>query len=140
MLIRSSTAFEKLVKIVGQPPENLENEIRGAVEDIAKMLSRFVWARQYSFVDRIANAASKETVSITLYEALRISKSTLDAGQTLDENIRPYIAREESVKLLLNLLDVDLVSGLEIVRRAAILALSWRSSEKDSSEKGGGEY
>jgi CRISPR type I-A-associated protein Csa5 len=137
MLIRSSTAFEKLVKIVGQPPENLENEIRGAVEDIAKMLSRFVWARQYSFVDRIANAASKETVSITLYEALRISKSTLDAGQTLDENTRPYIAREESVKLLLNLLDVDLVSGLEIVRRAAILALSWRSSEKDSGEKGG---
>jgi flavin-binding protein dodecin len=140
MLIRSSTAFEKLVKIVGQPPENLENEIRGAVEDIAKMLSRFVWARQYSFVDRIANAASKETVSITLYEALRISKSTLDAGQTLDENIRPYIASEESVKFLLNLLDVDLVSGLEIVRRAAILALSWRSSEKDSGEKGGGEY
>ncbi|WP_125672464.1 hypothetical protein [Candidatus Methanodesulfokora washburnensis] len=139
MPLISQVVSEKLAKMLNLPPENVENEIREAVEDVAKMLSRFIWARQYSFADRIANAAGKETVSTTLYEALRISKSTLDAGQTLDENVRPYVAKEESVKLLLNLLDVDLVSGLEIMRRATVLALSWRGSEKESSEREEGD-
>jgi hypothetical protein len=120
----------------------VEGMLREAVEDVARMLSRFVWAGQYSFADRLANAAGREVVSATLYEALRISESTRKAGRTLDGNVEPYVAKESSVKLLLDLLDVDLVGGLEVVKRAAILALAYKGRVKEraeEAEEAGGE-
>ena len=114
-----------------------EEMLRKAIEDVAEMLRRFVRARQYSFVDRLANAAGKEVVSATLYEALRISESTLKAGRTLDENVRPYVASESSVKLLLDLLDLDLVSGLEAVKRCAVLALTYPARAKEEEKEEG---
>jgi len=128
----------------GAKEEDVAQMLREAIEDVARMLGRFVWAGQYSFVDRLANAAGREVVSATLYEALRISESTRKAGRTLDENVRPYVAKEGSVRLLLDLLDVDLVSGLEVVKRAAILALTRRErvkeeeTEEAKEEAGGG--
>jgi CRISPR type I-A-associated protein Csa5 len=116
-----------------------EEMLRKAIEDVAEMLRRFVRARQYSFVDRLANAAGKEVVSAMLYEALRISESTLKAGRTLDENVRPYVASESSIKLLLDLLDLDLVSGLEAVKRCAVLALTYPARAKEEEEKEEGE-
>jgi len=117
------SVLDELAKRYG---EDIEGKIAEAVEDVREMISRFVWAGMYSFADRLANAVGKEIVSATLYEALRISKSTRDSGGTLDENVRPHVAKESSVKLLLDILDLDLVSGLELVRRIAILSLAWR--------------
>ncbi|RLF04091.1 MAG: hypothetical protein DRK00_07500, partial [Thermoprotei archaeon] len=113
---------EALAKRLGVSEDRVEDELNTAVEDVANMVRRFVWAGQYSFADRLANAASREAVTATLYEMLRISKSALDAGRTLDEDVKPYVAREESVKLLLDLMDLDLIAGLEAARRAAVLA------------------
>ena len=96
-------------------------------DDLVKMLQRFVWCRMYSVVDRLANATSKEVIAQTLYEALRISRSARDAGRSLCEDSRrvgPYVASEESIKAVLELLDKDLQAGLEFVRKMAILALT----------------
>lgn len=94
------------------------------VSDLVDMIRRFVWCGLPSFADRLANATSKEVVEVTLYEALRISRS---AGEFLcqdERTVRPHVAREESVKWLLRKLDEDLVAGLEIARRIAIRALA----------------
>jgi len=131
----SRRALGELASRYGVGEEKVEGMLREAVEDVAMMLSRFVRAGQYSFADRLANAAGREVVSATLYEALRISESTRKAGRTLDENVRPYVAKESSVKLLLDLLDVDLVSGLEVVKRAAILALAYKERVKEKAEE-----
>jgi len=98
-----------------------------AVEDLVKMLQRFAWCRMYSMIDRLANATSKEIVEQSLYEALRISRSAYDSRRPLCEDGRtvgPYVAGEDSVKAILDLLDKDLQSGLELVRKVAILALT----------------
>jgi hypothetical protein len=131
----SRRALGELTSRYGVSEEKVEGMLREAVEDVARMLSRFVWAGQYSFADRLANAAGREVVSATLYEALRISESTRKAGRTLDENVRPYVAKESNVKLLLDLLDADLVSGLEVVKRAAILALAYKERVKEKAEE-----
>jgi len=119
----------ELAKRLGVSEDEVEDSLTEAIEDVADMVRRFVRAGQYSFADRLANAASREAVSATIYEMLRISKSALDSGRTLDENVKPYVAREESVRALLELIDLDLVTGLEAARRAAILAVSWRTRE-----------
>jgi hypothetical protein len=131
----SGRVLGELASRYGVDEEKVEGMLREAVEDVAEMLSRFVRAGQYSFADRLANAAGREVVSATLYEALRISESTRKAGRTLDENVVPYVAKESSVKLLLDLLDVDLVSGLEVVKRAAILALAYKERVKEKAEE-----
>lgn len=105
----------------------------GAVEDvvkeIARMINAFVRCRMYSFADRLANAASKEVVEAALYEALRVARSAQDAGRPLCEDgqrrVMPYVASEESVKFVLDLLDKDLVGGLELVRKIAIRAVAF---------------
>jgi len=106
-----------------------EVEIEEAVKELAKMFSRFVRARMYTFVDRLANATSKEVVLSTVYEALRISRSAKDVGRPLYEGegvrVDPYVVKEEYVDVLLKKLDEDLVGGLELVRRIAVKALAY---------------
>jgi len=127
----SPTVLGVLASKYGVDERKIEEMLREAVNDVSRMLRRFVRARQYSFADRLANAAGREAVAAALYESLRISDSTLRAGRTLDENVKPYVAKESSVKILLDLLDVDLVSGLEAVKRAAVLALARRPARKE---------
>ena len=113
--------------------ESSEKEFEEVVSDIVNMISRFVRAGMYTFADKLANATNKEIVEVTLYEALRISRSALEAGRTLDENVPPYVAKEESVRKLLELLDDNLEKGLEVVRRIAIRSLAF-PSKKESKE------
>jgi len=110
------------------------SEIDEIVDDIANMINRFVRARMYSLADKLANATSKEIIEATLYEALRISRSTLESGGTLDENVRPYVAKENNIKKLLAILDEDLEKGIDIVRKIAIRALAF-PSKKEKGEK-----
>jgi len=110
-----------------------EHEIESIIDDIANMINRFVRAGRYTFADKLANATSKEIIEMTLYEALRISRSTLESGGTLDENVKPYVASEDSIKKLLAILDEDLEKGIDIVRKIAIRALTFPSKK----EKGG---
>jgi len=119
----------------GVDEKKVAEMLSSAIDDVSRMLRRFVRAGQYSFVDRLANAAGREVVSATLYEALRISESTQRAGRTLDENVRPYVARRDSVELLLDLLDADLVTGLEAVKRAALLALARAIRVREEEEE-----
>ncbi|MEM1520739.1 MAG: hypothetical protein QW290_08070 [Sulfolobales archaeon] len=135
MSFLSDRTLEILAKELKIDEESkLKESVQQALDDIAEMLRRFVWSRQYSFADRLANAVSKEMISATLYEMLRIAKSVKDTGKTLDENIHPYVAREESIVLLLRLADVSLPEGLETVRRAAILAMGIRQKKEDKKE------
>ena len=93
-------------------------------DDIVGMLRSFVRCNMYSVVDRLANATGKEVVQAALYEALRIARSAEATGE-LCEGVRPYIAREDSIRALLEELDKDLVKGLELVRKIAIRALTF---------------
>ena len=95
-------------------------------DDIVNMLRNFVRCNMYSIVDRLANATGKEVVQTTLYEALRIARSAEATGE-LCEGVKPYIAREDSIKVILEELDEDLVKGLELVRKIAIRALTFPS-------------
>ncbi|MEM0495265.1 MAG: hypothetical protein QXU72_08405 [Thermofilum sp.] len=113
-----------LAESLGIGEGEAERVVLEAVSDVADMIRRFVWAERYTFADRLAYAASREVVSVTLYEALRESESAFRAGRTLDENVKPYTAKRESVDLLLRLIDLDPVTGLEVVRRVAILAMA----------------
>ncbi|MEM1523083.1 MAG: hypothetical protein QXU69_08650, partial [Thermofilaceae archaeon] len=54
---------------------------------------------------------------------------------TLDGNVKPYTARRESVDLLLKLIDLDLLTGLEAVRRVAILATARVEAKKEEEEE-----
>jgi len=95
------------------------------VADIAKMLKAFVRCEMYSVVDRLANATSKEAVEMALYEALRAARSASVEGRRLCEAVeRPYVASEEAISMLLEKLDEDLVSGLDLVRKIVLKALS----------------
>jgi len=111
--------------------ENLES----VIEDLAKMLRSFVNCRMYTFVDKLANAASKEVILSTIYEALRVAKSAVDSGRPLCEkngvSIRAYVAKESSVKVLMEILDEDLEKGLEFVKKISVRSLSF-------PERGGG--
>jgi len=102
--------------------------------DIVDMLRRFVWCNMYAVVDRLANATGKEVVQSTLYEALRIARSSIESGRPLctinDKEIRAYVASENSINNLLNELDKDLVGGLEIIRKIAIRALTYPTKEE----------
>jgi len=106
-----------------------EKKLADAVKDLAEMFSRFARARMYTFVDRLANATGKEVVLATIYEALRISRSAKEAGRALyeDEKIKvdPYVAKEESVDVILRKLDEDLIEGLELVKKIAVKALAY---------------
>lgn len=128
------TLISDLSKFLGVREEEVEGKILSAIEDVSEMVRRFVWAGQYSFADRLAYAASREAVSMALYEMMRISESSLKADRTIDDNVKPYVAHEESVNLLLRLIDFNLVLGLEAIRRAAILAMGWRKVRKEEGE------
>jgi len=96
------------------------------VTDIARMLRAFARCEMYSVLDRLANATSKEAVEAALYEALRAARSARMHGG-LCEGTPPeavWVASEESVAKLLEELDRDLLSGLELVRRIVIRALA----------------
>jgi len=111
-------------------PESVEDIIK----DIAKMIDSFVRCRMYSFADRLANATNKEVIEATLYEALRVARSALDAERPLCEDERgripPYVAKKESVQFVLNLLERDLLRGLELVRKIAIRAVAFPSGKE----------
>ena len=104
------------------------------VEDLAGMLRKFVLCQMYTFVDKLANATGKEVVQSTLYEALRIARSAYDADRSLCEGegfkVTPYVARESTISYILTLLDRDPVRGLELVKRAAVKALSFPVKEE----------
>ena len=106
-----------------------KNELKSAIKDLAEMFSRFARARMYTFVDRLANATGKEVVLATIYEALRISRSAKEAGRALYEDektrVEPYVAKEESVDVILKKLDEDLIEGLELVKKIAVKALAY---------------
>ncbi len=111
-------------------------QLEQAVDDITRMIKTFVQARMYAFADRLANATGKEVVQATLYEALRIARSALDADRPLYEEdnyvVKPYVANEKSIQVVLSLLDRDLIQGLDVVRKIAIRALAFpiRRSER----------
>jgi len=96
------------------------------VTDLAKMLKAFSRCEMYSIVDRLANATSKEAVEVALYEALRAARSAMEHGGLCEEvpSKAVWVASEESVKRLLEELDRDLVSGLELVRKIVLRALA----------------
>lgn len=126
----------ELSKFLGVEKEEVEGKILSAIKDVSEMVRRFVWAGQYSFADRLAYAASRESVSMTLYEMMRISESASKSGREIDENVKPYVAQKDNVEILLRLIDFNLVLGLEAVRRAAILAMGWmKAQEKDQGKK-----
>ena len=124
-----------LARILGVREEEVEGKVLEAINDVADMIRRFVWAERYTYADRLAYAASREVVSATLYEALRESESAFRSGRTLDGNVKPYTARRESVDLLLKLIDLDLLTGLEAVRRVAILATARVEAKKEEEEE-----
>jgi len=96
------------------------------VSDIARMLRAFVQCEMYGIVDRLANATSREAVEAALYEALRAARAA-KMHQGLCERVKAdavWIAGEGSVFKLLEELDRDLVSGLELVRKIVLRALA----------------
>ena len=96
------------------------------VSEIARMLKDFVRCEMYSVVDRLANATSKEAVETALYEALRAVRSASGEGRKLCEGVeKPYVAPEAAISKLLEELDRDLVSGLDMVRKIVLKALAW---------------
>lgn len=114
----------------GSLSESVKDEkISEAVKDLAKMFNRFAMAKMYTFVDRLANATGKEVVLATIYEALRISRSAKEAGRALYEDektrVEPYVAKEESVDVILKKLDEDLIEGLELAKKIAVKALAY---------------
>jgi len=99
-------------------------------DSIVKMLRKFVLCEQYSFVDRLANATSKEVVEAALYEALRASR----VSGEICEGVTPYIANEDEIKELLEVLDRDLNEGLDLAKKIAIKALSIPVRREGSKE------
>jgi len=101
-------------------------DLSHVIDDIAKMLRAFVICEMYSVIDRLANATSKEAVEAALYEALRASVSAKKHHGLCDEvpRERVWIASESSISKLLEILDRDLVRGLEIVKKIVLKALS----------------
>lgn len=96
------------------------------VSDLAKMLRAFARCEMYSIIDRLANATSKEAVEAALYEALRAVRSAKMHGGLCKE-VPPeavWIAGEESVAKLIEELEKDLLSGLQLVREVALRALA----------------
>jgi len=96
------------------------------VLDIAKMLRAFVRCEMYGIIDRLANATSKEAVEAALYEALRAARAA-KIHQGLCKEVEAdavWIAGEGSVAKLLEELDRDLISGLELVRKIVLRALA----------------
>jgi len=95
------------------------------VSDIAKMLKAFAMCEMYGVIDRLANATSKEAVEAAIYEALRAARSASKPGRRLCEGVEyVYIAREESISKLLEELDKDLISGLDLVKKIVLKALA----------------
>ena len=90
---------------------------------IVDLLRFFVEKRQYSIVDRFANALSPDVIEVALYEALRTVKS---ASET--EEVKILIPDEESIKYFLNIVRRD----ISIAREIAIRALSKSSSSIES--------
>jgi len=108
----------------GVDERKVKDFLSEVIKDVSWMINCFVRVGMYSFADRLANAVGKEVVVATLYEALRISRSTLDSGGTLDENVGPHVANEKHVSFILDLLDADLVAGLDLVKKIAVRALA----------------
>jgi len=96
------------------------------ISDIVRMLKAFARCEMYSVIDRLANATSREAVEAALYEALRAARSARMHGGLCDEVSAEavWLASEESIARLLEELDRDLLSGLELVRKIALRALA----------------
>jgi len=96
------------------------------VLDIAKMLRAFARCEMYSVIDRLANATSKEAVEAALYESLRAARSAKEHGglcrDAPPESI--WIASDESIAKLLEELDKDLATGLDLVKKIVLRALA----------------
>jgi CRISPR type I-A-associated protein Csa5 len=108
-------------------------------DDIAKMLYAFVRCRMFSVVDKFANATSKVVVEQALYEALRISRAAYESskGDLCEPEegkvVKAYVAKEESVKWLQELLRQDIIRGLEVCREIASRALTFPAKAVEAS-------
>jgi CRISPR type I-A-associated protein Csa5 len=108
-------------------------------DDIARMLDAFVRCRMFSVVDKFANATSKVVVEQALYEALRISRAASESskGDLCEPEegkvVKAYVAKEESVKWLQELLRQDIIRGLEVCREIASRALTFPAKAAKAS-------
>lgn len=93
------------------------------LEPIVNLLRFFVEKRQYSIIDRFANALSPEVVEMALYEAIRTAKSARDTGEEVE------IPDDETVRAFIGIVK----SNITIAREAAIRALTQRRVEKGES-------
>jgi len=108
--------------------------------DIVKMLRPFVRCRFFSVVDKLASAMSKIVADQALFEVLRISRAQVEAKGELCETedgvkIMAYVAKEESVKWLEELLKHDIVKGLDVCREIASRALAFGPTLKGAEEQ-----
>ncbi|MFZ8792557.1 MAG: hypothetical protein ACO2O2_01535 [Acidilobaceae archaeon] len=100
-------------------------------DDIVRMLHAFIRCRMFSIVDKLANATSKVVVEQALYEALRISRAAYESfdGSLCEleggKAVKAYVAREESIRWLQELLRQDVIRGLEVCKEIASRALSF---------------
>jgi len=85
-----------------------------AIKDVAKMLRAHVRDENYCYVDKLANAFNSYVAEVSIEEALRVSRSK-----------GTWIASEDSVKTIINLLRKDL--GVAKVIAAIALAESSKS-------------
>ena len=109
---------------------SVSEDFRGVIS----MLRAFADCSMFSFIDKIANAASKEVVIEALKDAVRLSKSLYESGSEVCEResgfkVRPYVPSEDEVSRILAKLDENLIEGLELSKKIAILALTHRPSK-----------
>jgi len=83
-------------------------------EPIINLLRFFVERRQYSIVDRFANALSPEVIEMALYEAIRTAKSARDTGEKVE------LPDEDTIRAFINFVKSD----ISIAREVAIRSLS----------------
>lgn len=116
------------------------DDVGECISELADVLRFFVELRNYSYVDRIANALTSEPVQISLRDALRHLRSFYDSsfeikadekklravmvriGGVEKQKVLPKIPKERCINEFLEAIRKD----ISVANRLAMMALSYR--------------